>query len=166
MPICASGSTPEPSASTAMVATTPRNSIDGKNSDEMRCAVKFASRFSRLSSSKRARNGRSRRNDCTTAMPATDSAICAVTPAIRLRTSSCAAAERRWKRRVMTSAGGSTTSAISPSRQSLMNSAVTAAGSSTVLVTRVGRPCESTSEIASTSLVSRAMIHPARCSEK
>jgi hypothetical protein len=63
-------------------------------------------------------------------------------------------------------AGGSTTSATSASRQSLMNSAVIAAGSSTELVTSVGRPCESTSEIASTSLVSRAMIQPARCSEK
>jgi hypothetical protein len=47
-----------------------------------------------------------------------------------------------------------------------MNSAVIAAGSSTALVTSVGRPCESTSEIASTSLVRRAMIQPARCSEK
>ena len=32
--------------------------------------------------------------------------------------------------------------------------------------TSVGRPCESASEMASTSLVTRAMIHPARCSEK
>ena len=65
-----------------------------------------------------------------------------------------------------TSAGGSTTSATNPSRQSLMNSAAMAAGSSTALVTSVESPWESTSEIASTSLVSRAMIQPARCSEK
>ena len=89
-----------------------------------------------------------------------------MTTAIRLRTSSCATLDTRWNQRVRTSAGGSTTSATSASRQSLMNSAVIAAGSSTALVTSVGRPCESTSEIASTSLVSRAMIQPARCSEK
>ena len=99
-------------------------------------------------------------------MPATDSARCAVTAAMRLRTSSWAAADRRWNQRVIAIAGGSTTSDTSASRQSLMNSAATATGSSTALETSVGRPVESTSEIASTSLVSRAMIQPARCSEK
>ena len=166
MPISLVGSTSAPTASTATVATTPRNSIDGKNTDEIRCATTLASRLSMLSSSKRAWKADSRRNDWTTAMPATDSARCAVTIAIRLRTSSCAAPDTRWNQRVRTSAGGSTTSATSASRQSLMNSAVIAAGSSTALVTSVGRPCERTSEIASTSLVSRAMIQPARCSEK
>ena len=105
-------------------------------------------------------------NACTIAIPETDSASCAVSAEIRLRTSSCAAAERTWNQRVTTIAGGRITSAISASRQSLTKSAITAAGSSTMLVTSVGRPCERVSESASTSLVSRAMIQPARCSEK
>ena len=99
-------------------------------------------------------------------MPETDSASWAVIAEIRFRTSSCAACERTWNQRVRMSAGGRTTRAISASRQSFTNSAISAAGSSTMLITSVGRPWERTSESASTSLVSRAMIQPARCSEK
>src|SRR5207244_2919868 len=39
------------------------------------------------------------------AMPATDSASCAVTAEIRFRTSTCAECERTWNQRVSTSAG-------------------------------------------------------------
>jgi hypothetical protein len=67
---------------------------------------------------------------------------------------------------VRTSAGGRITSATSASRQSFTKSAISAAGRRMMFVTSVGRPCESTSESASTSLVKRAMIQPARCSEK
>src|SRR5690348_13037352 len=126
----------------------------------------LAARLAPLSSSKSCWNERSRLNACTTAIPDRDSAICAVTAAMRFRTSSWARADLTWNQRVRTSAGGSTTSATSPSRQSLMKSAITAAGSSTAFVTSVGSPCERTSDRASTSLVSRAMIQPARCSEK
>ena len=55
---------------------------------------------------------------------------------------------------------------ISPSRQSAMKSATTAAGRRMTFETSVGIPCESVSETASTSLVSRAMIQPAFCCEK
>ncbi len=117
-------------------------------------------------SSKSAWKARSRLNACTTAMPATVSARTAVTAAMRFRTSSWATLETRWNQRVSTSAGGRMTSAIRPRRQSTTKSAATAVGSSTMLETSVGRPCESTSERASTSLVRRAMTQPARCSEK
>ena len=56
--------------------------------------------------------------------------------------------------------------AIKPSLQSTTKTAITAVGSSTTLAARVGRPWESASDSASTSLVRRAMIQPARCSEK
>ena len=59
-------------------------------------------------------------------MPASDSAICAVTAAIRLRTSPNATAERTWNQRENSSAGGITTSATSASRQSTANSAAIA----------------------------------------
>ena len=105
-------------------------------------------------------------NACTIAIPETDSATCAVTAAMRFRTSSWATADLRWNQRVSTSAGGRITIATRPSRQSTMNSTITVVGSRTTFETSVGRPCESASEMASTSLVTRAMIQPARCSEK
>ena len=55
---------------------------------------------------------------------------------------------------------------MSPRRQSAMRSAITAAGRRMTFETRVGIPCESVSETASTSLVRRAMIQPAFCCEK
>ena len=61
-------------------------------------------------------------------MPATDSAICAVTAAIRFRVSTSATCDARWNQRVRTSAGGRSTNVTRPSRQSAMNSAMTAAG--------------------------------------
>ena len=113
----------------------------------------LAVRFSVFRRSNSVWKARSRLNACTTAIPATDSAMCAVTAAIRSRTSSWATADRRWNQRVSTSAGGSTTNAISPSRQSTTNTAAIATGSSTTLAASVGSPCESASESASTSLV-------------
>ena len=99
-------------------------------------------------------------------MPATDSATCAVTPAIRLRTSSWATAEVFWNQRVAIIVGGRITIATRASRQSTTNSTISVVGSSTTFDTSVGRPWDRASEIASTSLVRRAMIQPARCSEK
>ena len=64
------------------------------------------------------------------------------------------------------SVGGRTTNAMSPSRQSAMRSAATAAGRRMTFETSVGIPCERMSETASTSLVRRAMIQPAFCCEK
>ena len=87
-------------------------------------------------------------------------------PEIVLRTSRNAACERTWNQRVSRSVGGRMTSATSPSLQSRMKSPITAATSGSELPTSVDSPCERTSEIASTSDVSRAMIQPARCSEK
>ena len=126
-----------------------------------------AVRFSSFSSSNACRNARSRLNAWITAMPASDSARCAVTAAIRLRTSAerdrraplepAREDERRrqhHERHQRRAASRSGTARRSRRR------AVSA------LVTSVGRPSERTSEIASTSLVSRAMIQPARCSEK
>ena len=99
-------------------------------------------------------------------MPATDSASCAVTAAIRVRTSANAVCEAVWNQRVTTIPGGSTISATTPRRQSSRNRPPIAASSVSELTTSVVRPWLSTSEIASTSLVSRAMIQPAFCCEK
>jgi hypothetical protein len=69
--------------------------------DESFCAYVFETRFASFSPSNSRWNARSRLNACTTAIPATDSASCAVTAAIRVRTSENAACERRWNQRVM-----------------------------------------------------------------
>ena len=151
---------------TAQVEIMPSSSIDGKNTDSSVCVRMLARRFSPLSRSNSSWKARSRLNACTIAIPATDSAMWAVTAAMRFRTSSCATDDWRWNHRVSTIAGGVTMNAIMPSRQSTMNTATTAVGSSTTLAASVGRPCDSASEMASTSLVRRAMIQPARCSEK
>ena len=73
---------------------------------------------------------------------------------------------RRWNQRVTRIPGGSTRRATRPSRQSSRNSPPIAATSVSVLTTSVVRPWLRTSESASTSLVSRAMIQPAFCCEK
>ena len=99
-------------------------------------------------------------------MPASDSAICAVTAAIRLRTSPNATDERTWNQRENSSAGGITTSATSASRQSTANSAAIATTNVSEFAISVFRPSDSTSERASMSLVSRAMIQPAFVCEK
>ena len=99
-------------------------------------------------------------------MPDTDSAICAVSDEIVSRTRRNAACDRTWNQRVSTSVGGRITSATRPSRQSRMKSPMTAAMSVSVLTTSVVSPCERTSDSASTSDVSRAMIQPAFCWEK
>ena len=126
----------------------------------------FETRFASFRSSNSRWNARSRLNAWTTAIPATDSASCAVTAAIRVRTSEKATWERRWNQRVTTIPGGSTSSATSPRRQSSRKSPPMAATSVSVLTTSVVSPWLSTSESASTSLVRRAMIQPAFCSEK
>ena len=149
-----------------MVEISPSSSIDGKKNDSSVCVRTLARRFSSFSASNSSWKARSRLNACTIAMPATDSAMCAVTAAIRLRTSSCATEDVRWNQRVSTSAGGSTMNEIMPSRQSTMKTTTIAVGSSTTFAASVGRPCDSASDSASTSLVRRAMIQPARCSEK
>ena len=89
-----------------------------------------------------------------------------MTAAIRLRVSSSATAEVRWNQRESATDGGTTANTTRPSRQSAISSVMTATGSSTALDSSTGRPSESVSLTASTSLVSRAMIHPAFCCEK
>ena len=155
-----------PAQRTAAVATTPRNSIAGKKTDESRWATTFAFRFASFIPSNSAWKARSRLNAWITAIPETDSASCAVTVAIRVRTSVKATCERRWNQRVTRIPGGSTQSATSPSRQSSRKSPPIAARSVSVLTTSVVRPWFRTSDSASTSLVSRAMIQPAFCCEK
>ncbi len=157
---------PAPTYSTAPIATTPRNSIAGKKNAKRFWAWTFATRFASFSSSNSRWNARSRLKAWMTAMPETDSASCAVTAAIRVRTSPNATWLTRWNQRVTSSPGGKTTSATSPSRQSSRKRPASAAISVSVLTTSVVSPCESTSERASTSLVRRAMIQPAFCFEK
>ena len=99
-------------------------------------------------------------------MPATDSASCAVTAAIRVRTSANAMCDAVWNQRVTTIPGGSTISATTPRRQSSRKRPPIAASNVSELTTSVVRPWLRTSETASTSLVSRAMIQPAFCCEK
>ena len=99
-------------------------------------------------------------------MPASDSAICAVSAEMRVRTSAKAVCERIWNQRATTSVGGRITIVASARRQSRIASAIIAPVSVRTLPTSVERPSESTSESASTSLVMREMIQPARCSEK
>ena len=77
----------DPSASTATVAITPNSSIAGKNSDERFCACWLERWFARLSSLNCFRKTPSRLYDWITAMPASDSAIWAVSAEIRVRTS-------------------------------------------------------------------------------
>jgi hypothetical protein len=105
-------------------------------------------------------------NACTTAIPDTDSAICAVTAPIRSRDSTRATCDTRWNQRVRISAGGTIATTTSPRCQSAISIAATAAGSRMTFATSVGIPCESTSDTESTSLVRRAMIQPAFCCEK
>ena len=99
-------------------------------------------------------------------MPAIDSATCAVTAAMRLRTSVNATCERTWNQRVRSSAGGTITDAASASRQSRTYRPIVAATSVSPFATSVASPSLRTSESASMSLVRRAMIQPARCCEK
>ena len=102
----------------------------------------FATRFASFSSSNSRWNARSRLNACTTAMPATDSASCAVTAAMRVRTSANATCERRWNQRVTTIAGrqheraprGRGASRAGTGRRSPRSSV-------SVLTTSVVRPC-------------------------
>ena len=155
-----------PANSTAAVATMPRNWIAGKKTDESFCATMLDCRFASFSPSNSRWNARSRLNACTTAIPATDSASCAVTAAMRVRTSEKATCERRWNQRVTRMPGGSTSSATSPRRQSSRKRPMIAAISVSELTTSVVRPWFRTSDSASTSLVSLAMIQPAFCSEK
>ena len=145
---------------------TPRNSIAGKKTDESFCAYTFETRFASFRSSNSRWKARSRLKAWTTAMPETDSASCAVTAAIRVRTSANATWDVVWNQRVTTMPGGSTMSATTPRRQSRRNSPPIAATSVIELTTSVVRPWFSTSESASTSLVRRAMIQPAFCWEK
>ena len=151
---------------TAPIASTPSSSIAGKKTEESFCATTFARRLASFIPSNSSWNARSRLNAWITAIPETDSASCAVTVAIRVRTSVKAACERRWNQRVTRIPGGSTQSATSPSRQSSRKRPATAATSVSVFTTSVVSPWLRTSESASTSLVRRAMIQPAFCWEK
>ena len=99
-------------------------------------------------------------------MPASDSATCAVSAEMRVRTSAKAVCERVWNQRATSIVGGRITIVASASRQSRIASAIIAPVSVRTLPTSVERPSESTSESASTSFVMREMIQPARCSEK
>ena len=140
--------------------------MPGKKSEFRYWACVFVRRLASFAESNSARNVRSRLNAWITAMPETDSAICAVIDEIVSRTRRNAACERTWNQRVRTSVGGRITSATSPRRQSSTNSPTIAASSVSVFTTSVVRPCESTSDSASTSDVRRAMIQPAFCCEK
>ena len=155
-----------PSASTATVAITPKSSIAGKNSDDRFCACWLERWLARLSSENCPRKASSRLYDWITAMPASDSAMCAVRAEMRVRTSAKAVCERVWNQRDTTIVGGRITSVASASRQSSSAMAMMAPVSVSTLPTRVESPSESTSESASTSLVMREMIQPARCREK
>ena len=70
---CASRRSPTYSVPT--VATTPRNSIEGKKTEKIRCTSVACSLFAAFSSSNWRWNARSRLYACTTAIPETDSAI-------------------------------------------------------------------------------------------
>jgi hypothetical protein len=155
-----------PAKITATWARTPSSSIAGKKIDESFCARVFERRFASFRPSNSRWKVRSWLKACTTAIPATDSASWAVTAAIRVRTSVNAAWERRWNQRVMRSPGGRTSKATRPRRQSSRNRPPIAATRVKEFTTTVVRPWLSTSESASTSLVRRAMIQPAFCSEK
>ena len=155
-----------PTQITETIAIAPRNSMPGKNSELSHCACVLVCRFAQFARSNSPRNARSRLNAWMTAMPETDSAICAVMDEIVSRTRRNAACDLTWNQRVRTSVGGRITSATSPSRQSSTKSPTTAAISVSVLTTSVVSPCERTSESASTSEVNRAMIQPAFCCEK
>ncbi len=99
-------------------------------------------------------------------MPATDSARCAVTPAMVVRVSPNARRERRWNQRPKTATSGVTISVTSASRQSSTNRPMIA--KTIVKRPQISAPssADSTSLRVSTSLVRRLMIQPARCSEK
>ena len=107
----------------------------------------------------------SRLNAWITAMPASDSAIWAVTAAMRLRTSPNAAGERTGTSARTSSAGGNHAASRAPSRQSTSEQRDDRPTNVSVLAMSVFRPSESTSESASTSLVRRAMIQPAALRE-
>ena len=87
--------------------------MPGKNTELSRCATTLARRFSPFSTSKVRWNSCSRLYAWTTAMPAIDSAMCAVTAAMRFRTSVKATCDRTWNQRVRSSAGGTITQAAS-----------------------------------------------------
>ena len=80
-------------------------------------------------------------------MPATDSASCAVTAAIRVRTSANAVCDAVWNQRVTTIPGGSTISATTPRRQSSRKRPPIAARSVSELTTSVVSPWLRTSEM-------------------
>ena len=94
-----------PAKSTTTVAITPRNSIAGKKTDDSFCAWTLETRFASLRSPNSRWKARSRLKAWTTAIPATDSASCAVTAAIRVRTSANATCDAVWNHRVTTIAG-------------------------------------------------------------
>ena len=100
-------------------------------------------------------------------MPETDSAICAVTLPIRLRVSTSATCDVRWNQRVSDERRRHDREDDEPEPPvGDQERDRRAAGSRITFATSVGMPCERTSETASTSLVSRAMIQPAFCCEK
>ena len=73
-------------------------------------------------------------------MPASDSATCAVSAEMRVRTSAKAVCERVWNQRATTSVGGRITIVASARRQSRMASAIIAPVSVRTLPTSVERP--------------------------
>ena len=70
--------------------------MPGKKSEFNHCACVFVRRFASLPASNSPRNARSRLYAWITAIPETDSAICAVIDAIVSRTRRNAACERTW----------------------------------------------------------------------
>ena len=88
--------------------------MPGKKTELSRCATKLARRFSPFSTSNARWNSCSRLYAWTTAMPATDSAMWAVTAAMRLRTSAKAICDLTWNQRVRSSAGGTITHGREP----------------------------------------------------
>ena len=84
-----------PTSNTAQVEITPSSSIEGKNTENRRWATTLDERLASFSSSNWAWNARSRLKAWITVMPATDSAIWAVTPLMVFRTFNWATDERR-----------------------------------------------------------------------
>ena len=73
-----------PTQSTTAVAIRPSSSMPGKKTELSSCAYVFVRRLASFAESNSARKARSRLNACMTAMPETDSAICAVIDGDRL----------------------------------------------------------------------------------
>ena len=160
---CSKSSAPTPR--TATVATTPSSSMVGKKTDEsfwacrVAPAVRGVERVELGLEVPLAVEGLDDRH------AGQDSAIWAVTAAMRVRTSAKAACDARWNQRVtrFRAAGRPARRAEAPVQDEQPDHRHDERQD---VADERGEALRSTSESASTSLVRRAMIQPARCSEK